>query len=81
LPLPFLKDIDTARVSWFVDTGSAYKNIHTFSAKQLRASTGLSLQWQSPIGPLVINLAFPFRSQPGDSHYKERVQFTFGSQF
>ncbi|MET0331485.1 MAG: outer membrane protein assembly factor BamA [Dyella sp.] len=81
LPLPFLKDVNTARVSWFVDTGNVYQNIGTFSASQLDASTGLSLQWQAPIGPLIINFAFPFRSQPGDSHYEERIQFTFGSQF
>jgi outer membrane protein insertion porin family len=81
LPLPFLKDVNTARVSWFVDTGNVYQNFNSFSASQLDASTGLSLQWQAPIGPLIINFAFPFRSQPGDSHYEERIQFTFGSQF
>ncbi|HUH30332.1 MAG TPA: outer membrane protein assembly factor BamA [Rhodanobacter sp.] len=81
LPLPFLKDVNTARLAWFVDTGNAYKNYQSFSASTLRASTGLSLQWQAPIGPLIISLAFPFRSQPEDSRYEERIQFTFGSQF
>jgi len=81
LPLPFLKDVNTARLSWFVDTGNAYKDYKSFDASTLRASTGLSLQWQAPIGPLIISLAFPFRSQPQDSRYEERIQFTFGSQF
>jgi outer membrane protein insertion porin family len=81
LPLPFLKDINTARVSLFVDVGQAYANIQNFSAKQLDASTGVSLHWQAPIGPLIISLGFPFRTQPGDSQYLERIQFTFGSQF
>jgi outer membrane protein insertion porin family len=81
LPLPFLKDVNTARLSWFVDAGNAYKNYQSFNASTLRASTGLSLQWQAPIGPLIISLAFPFRSQPEDSRYEERIQFTFGSQF
>ena len=81
LPLPFLKDINTARVSWFVDTGNAYSNWNTFSASTLRASTGLSLHWQSPMGPMIINFAMPFRTQPGDNHYEERIQFTFGSTF
>jgi outer membrane protein insertion porin family len=81
LPLPFLKDVNTARLAWFVDTGNAYKNYQSFNASTLRASTGLSLQWQAPIGPLIISLAFPFRSQPEDSRYEERIQFTFGSQF
>jgi outer membrane protein insertion porin family len=81
LPLPFLKDINTARVSLFMDVGQAYTNLQSFSAKQLDASAGVSLHWQAPIGPLIISLGFPFRTQPGDSEYTERIQFTFGSQF
>ena len=81
LPLPFLKDVNTARVSWFVDTGNAYPSWNSFSAKTLRASTGLSLHWQSPMGPMIINFALPFRTQPGDGYYEERIQFTFGSTF
>ena len=81
LPLPFLKDVNTARVSWFVDTGNAYSSFRNFNASTLRASTGLSLHWQAPIGPLIISLAVPFRTQADDSHYEERIQFTFGSQF
>jgi outer membrane protein insertion porin family len=81
LPLPFLKDVNTARVSWFVDVGNAYANWQSFDAKTLRASTGLSLHWQSPMGPMIINFAMPFRTQPDDGHYEERIQFTFGSTF
>ena len=81
LPLPFLKDINTARVSLFVDVGNAYKDYQSFNASTLRASAGISLHWKAPIGPLIISLATPFRKQPSDSHYLERIQFTFGSQF
>jgi outer membrane protein insertion porin family len=81
LPLPFLKDVNTARVSIFTDVGNVYKNYQSFNASTLRASAGVSLHWQAPIGPLIISLAVPFRTQPGDSHYEERIQFTFGSQF
>ncbi|WP_130619966.1 outer membrane protein assembly factor BamA [Dyella amyloliquefaciens] len=81
LPLPFLKDINTARVSWFVDVGNAYQDYQSFTAKTLRVSTGVSLHWQAPIGPLIINFAVPLRTQADDSHYEERIQFTFGSQF
>jgi outer membrane protein insertion porin family len=80
LPLPFLKDINTARVSWFVDVGNVYSSFSTFKASELRASTGLSLQWQAPIGPLIINFAVPFRKQSDDGRFVERIQFTFGSQ-
>ena len=81
LPLPFLKDVNTARVSWFVDVGNVYQSYSAFNASDLRASTGLSLQWQAPIGPLIINFAVPIRSKEEDRHYEERIQFTFGSQF
>jgi len=81
LPLPFLKDVNTARVSWFMDVGNAFKDYQSFDASELRASTGLSLQWQAPIGPLIISFAIPIRSKPIDRHYEERIQFTFGSQF
>jgi outer membrane protein insertion porin family len=81
LPLPFLKDVNTARVSWFMDVGNVYQSYKAFDANLLRASTGLSLQWQAPIGPLIISFAVPFREQEEDRHYEERIQFTFGSQF
>ncbi|MEW5315981.1 MAG: hypothetical protein WDW38_007375 [Sanguina aurantia] len=53
----------------------------SFSASTLRASAGISVHWQAPIGPLIISLAHPFRTQQDDSHYEEKIQFTFGSQF
>ncbi|MDE2155835.1 MAG: outer membrane protein assembly factor BamA [Xanthomonadaceae bacterium] len=81
LPLPFLKDVNTARVSLFMDVGNAYKDYQSFDTKTLRASAGVSLHWQAPIGPLIISLAVPFRTQQSDSHFEERIQFTFGSQF
>jgi len=81
LPLPFLKDVNTARVSWFMDVGNAFRDYKSFNASELRASTGLSLQWQAPIGPLIISFALPIRSKDADRHYEERIQFTFGSQF
>ncbi|MHB1271159.1 MAG: outer membrane protein assembly factor BamA [Rhodanobacter sp.] len=81
LPLPFLKDVNTARVSLFMDVGNAYKDYQSFDTRTLRASAGVSLHWQAPIGPLIISLAVPFRTQQSDSHFEERIQFTFGSQF
>jgi outer membrane protein insertion porin family len=81
LPLPFLKNINTARVAIFNDVGNVYRDYSSFDATKLRASYGLSLQWQSPMGPLTISYAIPYRTQPGDHHYEERFQFTFGSNF
>ncbi len=50
-----------------------------FSFSDLRASTGFSLHWQAPVGPIVINIGRPIRSKPGD--IGETIQFNFGSTF
>ncbi len=81
LPIPALRDVSTARVAAFVDMGNVYKNYNTFKAQELRGSYGLSLQWQAPIGPLVISYAIPFHARYQDRRYEERLQFTFGNQF
>lgn len=81
LPIPGLKNVSTARVALFTDVGNVYKDYQSFDASKLRASYGVSLQWQAPIGPLTISYAIPLREQPGDRHYEERFQFTFGSNF
>jgi len=48
-------------------------------AQRIRSSAGLSLAWQAPVGPIVVNLAAPVR-QAADGE-AERMQFTFGTQF
>ncbi|MEO7935351.1 MAG: outer membrane protein assembly factor BamA [Dokdonella sp.] len=79
-PTPFVKESDnTTRLSWFVDVGNVFKDYNSWSAKQLRASTGLSFQWRAPIGPIIISIAKPLRKQDGDD--TETIQFTFGPQF
>ena len=48
-------------------------------ANELRASTGLSFQWRSPMGPIVVSFATPLRKKDGDE--TETIQFSFGPQF
>ncbi|MBP7891400.1 MAG: outer membrane protein assembly factor BamA, partial [Arenimonas sp.] len=48
-----------------------------FSA--LRASVGVALQWQAPVGPISISYAMPLND--GEFDRIERLQFTFGQQF
>ena len=48
-------------------------------ADTYRASTGISLQWLSPMGPLVISLSKLLTSQPGDR--KEGFSFNVGQTF
>ncbi|MFS8136860.1 MAG: outer membrane protein assembly factor BamA [Thermomonas sp.] len=75
---PKLIDSPSARVSAFLDFGNVYDGWNNFSAGSLRVSTGISLLWRSPMGPLAISYAFPIRKKDGDQI--ERLQFTFGGQ-
>ncbi len=79
LIFPTLLDTDTARVSAFLDVGNVFADFDSFEAGELRASAGVSLQWQAPIGPIILNLSTPLRKEDDDEI--ERLQFTFGTQF
>lgn len=80
---PKLFDSNAARISAFIDFGNVYKDVDSFDAGELRASTGVALLWRSPMGPISISYALPLRSKdadpltgfPGDE--TERLQFTF----
>jgi outer membrane protein insertion porin family len=77
-PLPFV-DAGGTRLAWFVDIGNVYRDFDHFDADLLRASTGLSLTWQAPVGPIIINLATPIKKRDGDD--TQALQFSFGTTF
>src|SRR5690606_23891901 len=76
---PTLIDSSAARASAFVDFGNVYRDVDSFDAGELRASTGVALMWRSPMGPITISYAFPIKKQDHDD--LERLQFTFGGSF
>jgi len=93
-PTPFVKDDTATRLSWYVDAGNVYnKNNNSltllnssnvfdnngFSLSDMRVSTGISLHWQAPVGPIVINVGRPIVKKPGD--IAETLQFNFGQTF
>ena len=69
----------STRLAAFLDFGNVYEDFDAFDAGELRASTGLSLTWQAPVGPIVISYAFPFIKEEGDR--TEELQFSFGGVF
>jgi len=75
-PFPGLQNDRSVRVGAFFDAGMVANSIDSDEA---RYSTGISLFWSSPFGPLKISLAAPLNSQPGDR--KQAFQFTFGGAF
>ncbi|MEI2455924.1 outer membrane protein assembly factor BamA [Lysobacter firmicutimachus] len=88
---PTLLDTPAARVSAFLDFGNVYKSYDDFDAGELRASAGIALMWRSPMGPISISYAFPFKKQGPEYDAQgrqtdrgdelERLQFTFGGTF
>ena len=71
---PTLLDTPAARVSAFVDFGNVFANTDAFDVNELRVSTGVSLLWRAPVGPISISYAFPLKKEDGDEI--ERLQFT-----
>ena len=78
IPTPFTKG-GGSRIALFVDVGNVYENVSAFDASMFRASTGNSVTWQAPIGPIIMNYAFPLKEFHGDR--TESLQFSFGSTF
>lgn len=76
---PTLLDTPSARVSTFLDVGNVFAGRGDVDAGELRASTGISMMWRSPMGPISISYAIPIRKKDDDQ--LERLQFTFGGVF
>ena len=77
-PLPFV-EVSGTRMSWFVDAGNVFTDIDGFDQDLVRASTGISLSWEAPVGPIIINLSTPLKERDGDE--TKFLQFSFGGQF
>src|SRR5690606_37920135 len=74
-PTPFQRAAESTRFSWFVDFGNVYPSFNAFEFREYRISTGLSFQWRAPVGPIVLNFAYPIQKDRDDD--VERFQFTF----
>ena len=75
-PFPGLAGEKSVRMSAFLDSGIVGSK---FDADLVRVSAGVGVLWVSPLGPLKISAAMPFREQPDDR--KQIFQFTFGGAF
>ena len=79
VPTLFGKAAHGTQLAWFLDAGNVFAGTDTIDSDEIRASTGLSLRWRSPMGPISISYGLPIRQKEDDEI--ERLQFTFGSQF
>ena len=78
LPIPFLEDVKSTRISGFVDAGTVANSASGLS-EELRASVGVSAKWISPVGPLSFSWAQPLKEKAGDD--LESFQFRLGQMF
>jgi outer membrane protein insertion porin family len=69
----------TFRMGWFVDAGQVWGSGDKLSLSDLRYSTGISIAWISPMGPLKFSLGKPLNKQSTDE--AETFQFQLGSIF
>lgn len=76
-PPPWELDSKSMRFMAFIDAGNVYNTNEGIGADQLRYSTGLSMVWMTPIGPLTFSYALPLNDKDGDR--VEHFQFTLGT--
>ncbi|MDO4698615.1 MAG: outer membrane protein assembly factor BamA [Pasteurellaceae bacterium] len=91
-PTPFISEKyqHTVRSSVFVDVATVwdtrwkahqkvYPAVENGNYRRVRASAGVSFQWNSPIGPLLFSYAKPLKKYKGDE--VEQFQFSIGGSF
>lgn len=75
-PMPFIEDSSNIRMSLFLDAGNVFNGVDSVRVKEFRASTGLSMAWITPVGPLAFSLSKALNDQPGDK--TQVFQFNLG---
>ncbi len=86
-PLPFLEASRGVRSVYFVDAGNVFNTecptisarCLDFDPKEIRVTTGISVSWLSPMGPMTFALTHPLNSKPGDE--VEEFSFELGHTF
>lgn len=79
LPVPFVEDSKSVRVSGFFDFGNVYSTLSDFDTSDLRYSAGVAMLWLSPLGPMTFSLGQALN--PENTDRTEIFQFSLGTFF
>jgi len=75
---PLFTDMPSVRTMVFMDVGNVFEK-GGFMTSELRSSTGFSLSWLTPVGPLTLVMAQPLKSETSDS--VTRTHITLGRSY
>ena len=77
----FLKDLENVDFKFFYDLGNVWGVDYNSALdnNKIRSSTGLSIDWYTPIGPLSFSLAQPITK--ADTDITESFRFDIGTTF
>jgi len=69
-------DSKSIRFNAFIDAGNVYNTDEIISAEEMRVTYGISMNWLTPVGPLIFSYGLPLQSKSGDR--LESFQFSLG---
>ncbi len=78
-PMPGAGSDRSVRLGAFVDGGQVFAPGDKIALSDVRYAAGLSLAWNSPVGPLKFSIAKPLNAKSNDNI--QRLQFTLGQVF
>jgi outer membrane protein insertion porin family len=76
LPPPFDLESKSLRFNAFIDVGNVYNTDEGIDMDELRMTYGISMNWLTPVGPLIFSYGIPFNEKEGDR--VEKFQFSLG---
>ena len=80
LEFPIIEKAEVRGV-FFFDFGESNNKLKFDLKDQLRADVGLGVRWRSPMGPLSLDWAFPYKPKKEYEEQDWELQFNIGSQF
>ncbi len=76
LPPPFDLESKSLRFNAFIDAGNVYNTEEGIEFEEMRMTYGISMNWLTPVGPLVFSYGWPINAKDGDR--LESFQFSLG---